>query len=235
LERMILRYDVRIKIVAKLVSVSESVAWFKENDDPDLIFLDIHLEDNLSFVIFDKVKVKSPIIFTTAYDEYAIRAFKLRSIDYLLKPIIQTELNQALDKYRDWKQTPTINIAEIYESLQQKYPVFKERFSVQVGNKIKTFNVSDIAYFFSEESISFLMLNDGSSYPIEPSLDQLLPQINPKDFFRVNRQYFISLTAIRNVHIFPKSRLKVELHPTQEKEIFVSIDKVTRFKEWLDS
>lgn len=235
LERMIMRYSKDIQIVAKLVSVEESVAWFKANENPDLIFLDIHLEDNLSFVIFDRVQVKSPLIFTTAFDEYAIRAFKLRSIDYLLKPIIQQELNQALDKHKEWNQPAMINISEIYASLQQKSVLYKERFSVQVGSKIKTISLNQISYFFSEDSISYMMLTDATAYPIDNSLDQLTPQLNPKDFFRINRQFIVSLNAIRNVHIFPKSRLKVDLHPKQEKDLFVSIDRVTKFKEWLDS
>jgi DNA-binding LytR/AlgR family response regulator len=235
LERMILRYDSDIQILAKLVSVEETATWFKENPEPDLIFLDIHLEDNLSFAIFERTNIKTPIIFTTAYDEYAIRAFKLRSIDYLLKPIIQQELNQALQKYQEWQKSTSINISEIYESLKQRQVAYRERFSVQVGSKIKTVLVNEIAYFFSQESISFMILSDGSSYPIDSSLDQLMAQLNPKDFFRINRQYIISLNSIRNVHIYPKSRLKVDLNPRQDKEIFVSIDKVTKFKEWLDS
>ncbi len=235
LERMILKYDPSINVIAKLVSVEEAVTWFNLHPNPDLIFLDIHLEDNLSFVIFERVQVKSPLIFTTAYDEYAIRAFKLRSIDYLLKPIIQQELNLALEKYKDWQFNATIDITEIYESLQQKQPKYKQRFSVQVGSKIKTVTIDQIAYFYSEESISFMMLTDNTSFPLDHSLDQLINQLNPKDFFRINRQYIIGLNAIRNVHIFPKSRLKVDLHPAQQKEIFVSVDKVTKFKEWLDS
>lgn len=235
LERMISKYDPTIRVVAKLESVEQATRYFIENPAPDLIFLDIHLEDNLSFVIFEKVKVNTPIIFTTAFDEYAIQAFKLRSIDYLLKPIIQQELNAALEKYKEWNKPASIDITDIYQSLQKEKIRFKERFSIQVGNKIRTIQVNEIAYFYSNDNINFMMLPDKTSYPIDQSLDQLMVQLNPHDFFRISRQYIISLNSIRNVTVYPKRRLRVDLHPATDKEIYVSVDRVTSFKEWLDS
>lgn len=237
LENMILTANQKIQVVAKLESVEESVEWFRNNPHPDLIFLDIHLEDDLSFVIFDKVQVNSPIIFTTAFDEYAIRAFKLKSIDYLLKPIVQEELNNAIRKYKDLV-TPAqqmVDLSSIYSLITRQNPTYKERFSITVGQKIKTFTVPEIGYFYSTEGISFMVLKNKSEYPVDDSLEELTQQLNPKDFFRINRKYLVKIDSIANVHIYPKSHLKLELAPLPKEEVFVSIDKVTAFKKWLDN
>lgn len=234
LESMVLAYDPAIKVLAKLESVEDSVEWFKTNAHPDLIFLDIHLEDDLSFAIFDKVKVDSPIIFTTAFDEYAIRAFKLKSIDYLLKPIVQEELNNAIAKYKAWNgQKNGIDMSALFDLINKKEVTYRERFSVSFGQKIKSFAVSEIAYFYSKEGMTYAVLNDTKHYPVDYSLDNLLNELNPKDFFRINRQYLIKHGSIKQVHIFPKSHLKLELSPKPSEDIFVSIDKVTAFKKWL--
>lgn len=237
LENMIHDCDSSIEIVAVLPSVKESVAWLKTNPHPDMIFLDIQLEDDLSFAIFEQVKVQSQIIFTTAFDEYAIRAFKLKSIDYLLKPIIREELCNAIQKYREMlaplKQA--IDFSSLFNLISQKSITYKERFSVVIGQKIKTYTVPEIAYFYSTEGISFMVLKNKSEYPVDYSLEELTPELNPKDFFRINRKYFVKIDSITNVHIFPKSHLKLELSPLPLEEVFVSIDKVTAFKKWLDN
>lgn len=234
LESMILSYDPAIQVLAKLESVEDSVDWFKKYTHPDLIFLDIHLEDDLSFAIFDKVKVESPIIFTTAFDEYAIRAFKLKSIDYLLKPIVQEELNNAIAKYKAWNgQKNGIDMSALFNLINKKEASFRERFSVSYGQKIKSFEVSEIAYFYSKVGVTYAVLNDSKHYPVDYSLDNLQNEMNPKDFFRINRQYLIKHGSIRQVHVFPKSHLKLELAPKPSEDIFVSIDKVTAFKKWL--
>ncbi|MCX6271585.1 MAG: LytTR family DNA-binding domain-containing protein [Bacteroidetes bacterium] len=237
LEKMILKFDVGIRVLAKLESVEEAVNWLRENEEPDLIFLDIHLEDDLSFAIFDKVKVKAPIIFTTAYDEYAIRAFKLKSIDYLLKPIMQEDLNKSIDKYKDWNSTPkpALDVESLYQLINLRTPHYKDRFSVTVGLKIKTVETIDIAYFYSLEGITFLVTRDNREYTIDHSLDSLGDQLNPNDFFRINRQFLVGLKSIRQVHLYPKSRLKLELEPTFLQDVMVSQDKNVKFKEWLDS
>lgn len=238
LESMIKQFDEKINVMAKIESVEEAIKWFKANPEPDLIFLDIHLEDDLSFAIFDKVEVKSPIIFTTAFDEYAIKAFKLKSIDYLLKPISQEDLNKAIEKYQDWNKSnssSTIDMQSLFEMINTKVPTYKNRFSITIGTKIKTFEINEIAYFYSQSSITFLVSNDNMEYPIDYSLDQLSTLLNPQDFFRINRQYMIKMKSIANVHVFPKSRLKLDLIPNRNEEIFVSIDKVTKFKEWLNN
>ena len=234
LESMILMYDPSVKVLAKIESVEDSVKWFKSNPHPDLIFLDIHLEDDLSFAIFEKVKVESPIIFTTAFDEYAIRAFKLKSIDYLLKPIVQEDLNNAIAKYKEWNgQKNGIDMSALFDLISKKEVSYRDRFSVSYGQKIKSFGVSEIAYFYSKEGMTYAVLNDSKHYPVDYSLDNLLSELNPKDFFRINRQYLIKHAAIRQVHIFPKSHLKLELAPKPAEDVFVSIDKVTAFKKWL--
>lgn len=237
LEGLILKADPNIKIEARLESVSEAVEWFGKNPEPDLIFLDIHLEDDLSFAIFEKVKVKAPVIFTTAFDEYAIKAFKLKSIDYLLKPINQKELNEAIAKYKEWTQAdkPQFDISELYKLLQNKDVKYKERFSISFGQKIKTIETDKVAYFFSEGGLTFLVTTEKSEYPIDYSLDDLASQVDPHQFFRINRQYLVKLKSIKNVHVFPKSHLKLDLEPAAKAEVFVSIDKVSRFKDWLDS
>ncbi len=234
LENMVLTYDPSIKVLAKLESVKDSVEWFKNNAHPDLIFLDIHLEDDLSFAIFEKVKVESPIIFTTAFDEYAIRAFKLKSIDYLLKPIVQEDLNNAIAKYKEWSgQKSNIDMSALFDLINKKEVAYRDRFSVSYGQKIKSFNVTEIAYFYSKEGMTYAVLIDQKHYPVDYSLDNLLNELNPIDFFRINRQYLIKHSSIKQVHVFPKSHLKLELVPKPLDDTFVSIDKVTAFKKWL--
>jgi len=234
LESMIKECAPDTEIIAKLESVEDAIEWFRSHASPDLIFLDIHLEDDLSFTIFEKVKVTSPIIFTTAYDEYAIRAFKMKSIDYLLKPIVKEELANSLEKYREFTSARTQpDMEAIFRMITSGVPAYKERFSITVGQKIKSYATAEISWFYSEEGITFMVINDNHQYPIDFSLDDLSTQLNPKEFFRINRQFLVKLESIKNVHIYPKSRLKLELIPHADKEVFVSRDKVTRFKEWL--
>jgi DNA-binding LytR/AlgR family response regulator len=235
LENLIKECDPTIEIVAKLQSVRESVAWLKTNTQPDLIFLDIQLEDDLSFSIFEQVKVQSKIIFTTAFDEYAIKAFKHNSIDYLLKPINKDELCNAINKYKNWDKAgnKVIDAEELRKLLypQQKY---RERFMVSVGDKLKSIQVTDIAYFFSTAGITFVVMSNKSQYSVDFSLDNLKEMLNPKEFFRVNRQYYIGLKSIDKVIVYPKSRLKLVLNPPTDTDLFVSIDKAPEFKQWMD-
>ena len=235
LENMIKEIDHSIEIVAKLESVKESVEWFRSNKQPDLIFLDIQLEDDLSFAIFEQVAVQSKIIFTTAFDEYALKAFKHNSIDYLLKPINKEELEQAIEKYRTWNQErPQIVDGSLLRELLRPQPAYKERFLVTVGDKLKYINVQDVAYFFSLSGITFVVMHSGSQYSLDFSLDNTKEMLDPKEFFRINRQYLIALKSIDKISVFPKSRLKINLTPHSEGDIFVSIDKSADFKNWLD-
>lgn len=235
LEKMILKYDKNIKIVAKLESVEDSKKWFLNNKESDLIFLDIHLEDGLSFSIFEEVKISSPIIFTTAFDEYAIKAFKLKSIDYLLKPIMQEDLNTSLEKYKNWNHSNKkfIDVDSLFELISNKGLKYKERISVNFGQKIKSFDINEVAYFYSEKGLSFMVTYNSIEYPVDYSLDQLSKFLNPDIFFRINRQLIISMKSIKNIHVFPKSHLILELHPQCKKDVSVSLDKVTKFKKWL--
>lgn len=235
LEKMVKEVDENIQIVDVLESVEESVSWFKENQEPDILFLDIHLEDDLSFAIFDQVNINCPVIFTTAYDEYAIKAFKLKSIDYLLKPIEKEDLEHALKKYREMSHTTDnqVNMQDLYNMIVNKEPLYRERFSVSLGSKIKTFMIDEVAYFLSENKYTSACLFDRSSYPLDSSLDKLSKEIDPKKFFRINRQLLVNINAIEEIHIYPKSRLKLDLKPPLEKGAFVSLDKVTNFKTWI--
>jgi len=236
LKKMILSYDKDIEIIAQLESVEESVEWFRENTHPDLIFLDIHLEDDLSFAIFEKVDISSSIIFTTAFDEYAIKAFKLKSIDYLLKPIVQEELNSALEKYREMTAGghQSADLHKLYELIVKKDEGYRERFSVRVGQKIKTFTISDVSYFKSEGGFTTACLKDNKNYYLDQSLDALSKEVDPARFFRINRQMLVSLDSIKEVHILSTSRLKLDLEPKTDEDALVSIDKVTPFKKWLE-
>ncbi|MBN2779102.1 MAG: response regulator transcription factor [Bacteroidales bacterium] len=237
LKKMIHEYDENIEILAELESVAESVKWFQNNQEPDLIFLDIHLEDDLSFAIFERVKISCPIIFTTAFDEYAIKAFKLKSIDYLLKPIVQDELVSALDKYKEFKgesKDAAVDLQNLYNIIVNKQQTFRERLSISFGAKIKTLKIDEIAYFSSEEGMTYAYLFDKANYPVDISLDKLGEELDPDKFFRINRKLLICINSIKDVHIYPKSRLKLALNPKFEQEVFVSLDKVTAFKKWLN-
>jgi DNA-binding LytR/AlgR family response regulator len=236
LERMIRAYMPEVQVLAKLESVKESVDWFRSNPHPDLIFLDIQLEDALSFIIFDQVRVTAPVIFTTAFDEYAIRAFKLKSIDYLLKPIVQEELNHAIKKYNELTASarPAMDLSHLYDLINKQKQGYKERFSLTIGQKIKTVTISEIAYFYSTEGVTFLVMGNRSEYPVDYSLDTLAGELNPAGFFRINRKFLVKIDSIVNVHIYPKSHLKLELNPQPPDEVFVSIDRVAAFKSWLD-
>lgn len=236
LKKLIQDYDSGIEIVAELESVEDSVRWFRGNKEPDLIFLDIHLEDDLSFAIFEKVNISCPIIFTTAFDEYAIKAFKLNSIDYLLKPIVQDELVAALKKFaaKSVQSATRTDMSLLGSLISGKGPEYRERFSISYGSKIKTISIDQVAYFVSEEGFSFAYLKDKGSYPIDLSLDRLATELDPRKFFRINRKILVSINGIREIHVYPKSRLKLDLNPKFHEEVFVSLDKVTSFKKWLD-
>ena len=236
LESMIREYDPGIEIIAKLQSVQESVAWLKANAQPDLIFLDIQLDDDLSFAIFEQVEVKSNIIFTTAFDEYAIKAFKHKSIDYLLKPIVKAELEASLKKHKEWAaaamQAP--NFQDLLSLLQGGSSKFRERFSVMVGERMKSVDVNDISYFFSNSGITFFVTKTNNQYTLDNSLDTIVRELDPNQFFRVSRQYLVGRKGINQVFVFQKSRLKLDLQPKSSEDVYVSIDKVPAFKKWFD-
>jgi DNA-binding LytR/AlgR family response regulator len=238
LKKMIKKYDPEITILAELESVAESVKWFRSNPEPDLIFLDIHLEDDLSFAIFEQVNISSPVIFTTAFDEYAIKAFKLKSIDYLLKPIVQEELAAALKKYDHFSglHQQSVDLQSLYKLLTTSEKNYRERFSISVGSKIKMVEVADIAYFFVMDKGVYLRSLQGHTYTIDYTLDKLEELLNPASFFRINRKYMVNIASIANMVAYSRGRVKLELKPAADDayDTIVSIDRSADFKKWLN-
>lgn len=225
-----------IQIGAQLTSVESGKSWFESNPLPDLIFLDIQLNDGYGFDILDALEDHPPVIFTTAYNEYAIRGFKYNGLDYLLKPIDKKDLREALNKFRKTNvfqsQAHTDNkLEQIREIFKKEY---KHRFMVKVGNQFNTFKVEDIAYFKSHEGLIFLHTHTGQQYPIEYSIDQLEHILNPIHFFRINRKYMVSVNAVMEIHGYFNSRLLLKLKPEEKEKIIVSRERTTNFKRWLD-
>ena len=230
--------DLDLKVDTMLHSVSESIEWFSNNPHPDLIFLDIQLSDGLSFEIFDSITIKSSIIFTTAYDEYALKAFKLNSIDYLLKPIDDEELESAVKKYKE--QLPTTPSLQVdFEDIKKLLinPMdreYKKRFTARVGQHLKIFSVEDIECFYSENKGTYLHTNENRNYLIDTTLESLESELNPKQFYRVNRKFYININAIKDIISYTNSRLQIKLHHFNEQEIIVARERVKDFKDWLE-
>jgi DNA-binding LytR/AlgR family response regulator len=227
-----------IEVNTMLHSVEEALNWFQSNKHPDLIFLDIQLSDGLSFEIFEEIPVKSAIIFTTAYDEYALKAFKLNSIDYLLKPIDDDELKVAVDKYKEQQPSESslqVNIDEIRKLLinpiDRKY---KKRFTIKIGQHIKIIHTDNIECFYSENKSTYIHTSENRNYLIDHSLEHWQDQLNPELFFRVNRTYIVHINAIKDIVAYSNSRLKLVLHSYEEQEIIVSRERVKDFKNWID-
>ncbi|CAM4228234.1 LytR/AlgR family response regulator transcription factor [Zobellia nedashkovskayae] len=236
LSRLLSELDVEVSEM--LHSVEEAVEWFLNNPHPDLIFLDIQLSDGLSFEIFDAVEVKSAIIFTTAYDEYALQAFKLNSIDYLLKPIDDEELEAAVKKYQSFKpeaKSMTLNFDDIknllVNPLEREY---KKRFTARVGQHLKIINADDVESFYSENKGTYAATSDGRNYLLDTTLENLESELEPKTFFRVSRKFYININHIKDIVSYTNSRLQIKLNHFNEQEIIVSRDRVKDFKLWLE-
>ncbi|GAA4408839.1 LytTR family DNA-binding domain-containing protein [Nibrella viscosa] len=236
LQSLLQKYDPDINVLAQLPSVQDTVQWLRTHKEPDLIFMDIHLEDDLCFRIFEQVSLSVPVIFTTAFDEYMVKAFRVNSIDYLLKPVSFEGLSAAMQKYqsmkRQFSQTDLDALRQVVGRPQQE---FKNRFLITVGTRLRTIETSEVAYFYSEEKITFLVTRDNQRLPIDYSLDKLTSMLNPADFFRANRQFLIAMSCIRNIHTYSSSKLKLELQPDPREEVFISKEKVSTFKDWLDA
>jgi DNA-binding LytR/AlgR family response regulator len=238
LRQLILKFNSDISIVAVCDSVSGATEWFQQNPAPDLVFMDIQLADGLSFEIFERVKVPCSVIFTTAYEEYAIKAFKVNSVDYLLKPIAFNELEAAFQKFKTQIQNvhtaPTVTIEllnKVREMLRKQY---KSRFVIKVGEHLKSIPVEDILFFYSLEKATFLCTSDFKSYLVDYSLDHITEMVDEHRFFRINRKYILSNNAIADIVVYSNSRLKIKLKKPDEDAVIVSRDKVAAFKEWLD-
>ena len=234
LEKMLLEIDPAIEIMDTLDSVDGAVQWLQANEQPDLLMLDIQLADGLSFDIFKKIRIDSFVIFTTAYDEYAIRAFELNSIDYLLKPINKVKLEASLEKYKRLSgSAPQFNIDEVIQAIEGKKTNYKKRFAVSLGTKIKSVETASISYFSSLEKNTFLGTFDGHEYPVDFSLDRLESLLDPEVFFRISRQYIVNYKAIGKIAILSKSRLEIEVKGAPER-LLVSTAKTHSFRVWLD-
>jgi len=234
LELMFSEIEPAIEVLAKLESVRDTVKWLRENQ-VDLIFLDVNLADGLSFKIFEQLKVKTPVIFTTAYDEYAIKAFKLNSVDYLLKPLDKKEIAASISKFKELRFQPSGNdkIDQLLEALQKKQE-YQKRFIVYSGEKIKTIDVKDIAYFFVQNEDVYLCSKEGRNYPVDYTLDHLEEILEPDFFFRINRQFIIHIDSIENMYLLSKSRIKLILKPLPEAETIVSLSRTGNFRQWLN-
>ena len=234
LERQLLTADSEISVLVKLETVEQSIEWLK-NNTVDLIFLDIHLGDALSFEIFRKIEIKTPVIFTTAYDQYAIQAFTVNSVDYLLKPVNKEALKKSIEKFRESRLTQQgIDYTKLMAALQPDNQEYQKRFMIHTGNKIKTIQVEEIAYFFAEGKYCYLYSIDGNEYLIDQTLDKLISLLDPDAFYRINRQFIISLTSIDEMYAYPKGRVKIILKPRNKKEAIVSFDRSPDFKKWLN-
>jgi DNA-binding LytR/AlgR family response regulator len=237
--RLLGKADPSIQVLECIDSVEDSVDWLNRHEPPDLIFLDIQLSDGTGFDIFKHVAISVPVIFTTAYDEYAIKAFQLNSVDYLLKPVKIENMEKALNKFRSLKEQfgkkqAVLDLNQIEQLLKSSQPEYKERFIARVGDQIKYVNVNDIAYFRAEDNEVMLITKKNNRYIIDYSLDELGNLLNPQKFFRANRSYIVTIEAIAKISKYFNSRLHLELIPETDDTVLISRVKVPEFLKWMD-
>lgn len=239
--KLIKEIDDNINIIDVIDSVELAIDWFQQNEHPELIFLDIQLSDGLSFNIFKNVEVNSPVIFTTAFDEYALKAFEVNSVDYLLKPIDQAKLEQSIEKYKKVKQSFTKNeinfdTKKLLKALQKNEQEYKTRFLVNKGSSLIIIDIEEIAYFFTEDKLVFIITHNHKKYSINSTLDKVEKELEPRIFYRVNRQYLVSVQSIKEIHNYFKYKLKLKLIPIPESDdIIISKSKCTDFKNWIST
>jgi len=230
--------NINIEAQVMLHSVEESIDWFQKNTHPDLIFLDIQLSDGLSFEIFESIDIQSAVIFTTAYDEYALQAFKLNSIDYLLKPIDDDDLAKAVSKFKERlpkQQAVSLDFNDIKNLLVN--PIereYKKRFSVKVGQHLKLINVDEIECVYSENKGTYVFTSEGRNYLLDTTLEHLENELEPHKFFRINRKFFINIEAIKDMVSYTNSRLQIKLNTYKEQDVIVARERVKEFKDWLE-
>jgi DNA-binding LytR/AlgR family response regulator len=239
LEKLIRKLDPIIEVVGVLESVESALRWFGTRPPVDLIFSDIQLSDGLSFQIFETFPAHSPIIFTTSYDEYAIMAFKVKSIDYLLKPIKSKELDDAIAKYHALKKdfSPPAyarQVESLLDSLATSRKTYKTRFLVKNGDQLVPIAQEEVAYFYTANELACLVGNDGRQYLVDYTLEELEALVDPGYFFRLNRQFIARITGINKIHTYFNGKLKLELKPEIPQEVVVSREKAPLFKAWLD-
>ncbi len=238
LHKMLIGIDRDIEVIANLDSIETSVEWLENNEAPDLIMMDIELLDGQSFEIFNRVKVKSPVIFTTSYDEYALKAFKVNSVDYLLKPIQKEDLEAALDKYRKLfvsAAPPSINMDMLVKELQQKLQPkeYRKRFLVKNVQKLVSVETDEIAYFYSDGRLNFFKTYDNKKYVVDYTMDEMEDMLDPEKYFRISRSFYVSIASVDQINDYFGNRLILTLKPAVDKEALVSREKVTEFKKWL--
>lgn len=236
IETLLNEIDSSLQIIAILKSVEAGREWFSTNDFPDLVISDIRLLDGLSFQLFEEIDYKNPVIFTTAYDQYAIKAFEVNSIDYLLKPIQKEKMAKALKKLDSETNAETNNTPyqEIIQMINSSKSDYKSRFMIRAGHKILAVPVEKIAYFYSLNKLTYIVALDGKKYPCDQTLEVIDQQVDPKKFFRANRKFIVKFDAINEIHPYFKGRIKIELTPQAEDDIVISADRTPDFKKWLD-
>ena len=243
LKRLLFNINPEFEILDMIDTVEDTVEWLESNDPPDLIFLDIQLADGISFEIFRKTEVTAPVIFTTAYDEYAIKAFRVNSIDYLLKPIKQNDLMMALNKLeslrnqfqKDSEDDMSITQGQLKTLLNLSPKSYKSRFLTRIGDQIKYLTIEEIAYFYAEDNVVFVMTREGKRYIIDHTIEEISKMVDPQMFFRLNRTFLTQIEAIDKVYKYVNSRLKIELRPGSEKEVVISRARVGAFLDWMES
>ena len=240
LEKLIKKLDPRMEVCAVLESVEAGRKWFANGQHVDLIFSDIQLADGLSFQLFEEFPAHSPIIFTTSYDEYAIKAFRVKSIDYLLKPIKAPELAEAIRKYENIREdfSPKAyarKVETLLDSLEMTKRPFKTRFLVKNGEQLIPINQEQVAYFYTTNEMACLVATDGRQYLVDYKLEELESLVDPLNFFRLNRQFIARIDAIHKIHTYFNGKLKIELRPQTAQEVVVSRDKAPAFKAWLET
>lgn len=233
LKKMILELYPASEIVGMPVSVKSTVEWIRSHPAPDVILMDINLADGQSFEIFSHVDVRTPIVFTTAYDEHALKAFKVSSIDYLLKPIKLEELKRAFSKLHSFNEENTRQIESMLKKFSFQSRDYQKRIVIRYGDTIKMVEVNDVAYFYTEDKINYLCTRDNLRYPVDYNLDELDNMLDPSEFFRINRQFIVNIHAIDKMLAWSKSRVKVILRPPSKEDTIVSTERSPHFKTWL--
>lgn len=237
LQKMLQKYDPSLEIIKILDSVESAVEWLNDNDTPDLILMDIQLTDGTSFDILKSHEISCPVIFTTAYDQYALEAFRLHSIAYLIKPVSQEKLNEAMQKLKKIQTGFTITgptIEKLLMEATQWRKEYKSRFLVRSGSILKSISIGELAYFYSEDKLVFMKTKTNQRYTLSETLDELEQVLDPTNFFRINRQFIVHIDTIQKVHPHFNGRLKIELVPDPNEDVYISNRRVASFKAWMN-
>lgn len=233
LKTMLLSLDSTIQIVANTESIDQTISWLENNQAPDLIFMDIHLSDGSSFIIFDHIEIQIPIVFTTAYDQYALEAFKVNSIDYLLKPIKESELQRALTKFSKLSNLDMKTYIDRLTQLRIESKSYKDRLLVPLKDKLLPIALDEISYFYTSDKSTIICLSNGEQYPYSKTLEQIYTELNPQHFYRANKQFIIHRNSVKEITIWFDNRLLISLDNDVPERIYVSKNKAANFKAWV--